>query len=93
MKHSLRKRLEYLAEWLGISAVVFLAIWQVAPAEWLTWIVCLGAAISVLLLANAFLGDEARLRSMLKRRAEIEDPSHRISVQKAPHKVEGPFDI
>ena len=93
MKYALRKRLEYLAEWLGIWALVFVAFWQFAPVDWITWVIGFTAAIVVLLMVNAFSGDEARLRSMLKRRTEIEDPSRRISVQKAPRKVEGRFDI
>lgn len=93
MKHSLRKRLEYFAQWLGIWALFFLAVWQFAPVDWLTWAIGFGAAIVVLLAVNAFSGDEARLRLVLKRRAEIDDPSHRISIQNAPRKVDGRFDI
>ena len=85
MKDSLRKRLENLAEWLGISAIVFLAVWQFAPVEWLTWVVGFGAALAVLLVINAFSGDEAQFWTMHKRRAEIDDPSHRISVKKVTH--------
>ena len=85
MKESLRKRLENLAEWLGISAIVFMAVWQFAPVEWLTWVVGFGAALAVVLVVSAFSGDEARFWSMHKRRAGIDDPSHRISVKKAPH--------
>lgn len=85
MKDSLRKRLKNLAEWLGISAIVFLAVWQFAPVDWLTWVVGFGAALAVVLVAGAFSWDEARFWSMHKRRAGIDDPSHRISVKKTPH--------
>ena len=84
MKDSLRKRLENLAEWLVISAIVFLVVWRIAPVEWPTWVVGSGAALAVALIFSAFSGDEGRLRSMYKRRAGIDNPSHRISVEKAP---------
>lgn len=87
MKNSLRKRLENLAEWLGYSAILFSVVWQFAPVEWLTWMIGFGAALAVLLVINAFSGDEARFWLMHKRRAEIDDPLHRISVEKAPHAV------
>ena len=74
-------RLENLAEWLGVCVALFLAIWQFAPVEWLTWALGIGIALVVMIIANAFSGSDVRLRSMLKRRAEIEDPSHRLSVK------------
>ena len=89
MKPALRKRLGYLAEWLGIWALVFVTVWQFASVVWLTWVIGFAAAIITLQMVSAFWGNEARLRSMIKRRAEIEEPSHRISAQKAQHTAEG----
>ena len=85
MKHSLRTRLENLAQWLSVCAALFLAIWQFASVEWLTWALGIGIALVVMIIANAFSGSDVRLRSMFKRLAETEDPSHRLSVKSLPN--------
>ena len=86
MNRSLRTRLENLAEWLGLYAALFLAIWQLAPVEWLTWALGIGIALLVMIIANAFSGNEERLRSIFRRKAEIEDPSHRLLIKNVPNK-------
>jgi hypothetical protein len=71
---------ETLSEWLVICTSAFLIAWPFVPIGWVGWIIGFGVALALMFAAYLISPVESRLRTMLRRRSEIADPSHEVKL-------------